>query len=58
MKKDMKKITISIPDWKFPDYYDCEECNNKIEDGDEGYWHGNGTYTCSLECAKKFEGIS
>jgi len=34
----------------------CVECGNNIEDGDECYYHGEGVYTCSIECADEYEG--
>ena len=33
----------------------CAECGNNIEDGTEAYYHGDGTYTCSRECAEAFD---
>ncbi|MCL4417497.1 MAG: hypothetical protein M1365_12535 [Actinobacteria bacterium] len=52
----MKKIIYRTPEWKFAsDDTCCEVCGEWIDDGDEAYWHGNGTYTCSYKCAKKLE---
>ena len=33
----------------------CDECGNQIEDGDECFYHWQGFYICSKECADKFE---
>ena len=34
----------------------CQICGDEIVHGDECYCHGEGVHTCSLKCAKKFEG--
>ena len=50
------KITYRQPDWKFgSDDTCCEQCGEWIDDGDECFYHGDGLYTCSRECAEKFE---
>lgn len=50
-----KKITYSMPPWtSFP--HMCDNCGNNIDDNDECYYHGDGVYTCSIECAKEWEG--
>ena len=33
----------------------CEVCGNEICVDDKCYYHSQGIYTCSKECAKKFE---
>lgn len=50
----MKKITYSEPPWQnLPQL--CEICGGEIQSGDECYAHGQDVYTCSKECAEKFE---
>ena len=52
----MKKITYCEPPYQsLPQM--CDNCGNNIEDGDECWYHGEGTYTCSKKCANEFEGI-
>lgn len=36
----------------------CGNCGANIEDGDDCYYHGEGVFTCSLECAKNYDGES
>lgn len=49
----MKKIIY----YENPDMVMCESCEEWIENGFEAFWHGEGKYTCSKECANKFEKI-
>jgi hypothetical protein len=50
----MKKIIFSEnPNQSLPQL--CDICGQEISDGDECYYHGEGVYTCSKECAEKFE---
>jgi len=44
-----------LSDWKtMPEF--CPECDTELEDGEDYYYHGDGVFTCSEECAKDFEG--
>lgn len=50
----MKKIIYSEPPYQHLPML-CEICGNEINDGDECYYHGDGVYTCSKECANEYE---
>ena len=49
-----KKIVYYLPEWKvLPDF--CPECGQDLEDGEKYYYHGQGVFTCSKECAEDYE---
>ena len=50
----MKKIIFNEPPYQnLPQL--CEICGEEINDGDNCYYHGQQIYTCSKDCADKFE---
>ena len=50
----MKKLIYREPPYlELPKL--CEVCGEEISGGNEVYYHGEGVFTCSKECAEEFE---